>query len=351
MAMLVLDGSHGEGGGQILRTAVAVAALTGRSIRIEKIRAGRPRPGLAAQHLTAVRAAAAICAGHLKGDALDSRVLELHPSEHVRTGDWKFDVRDARPEGSAGAATLVLHTVVLPLALAAGPSVVTVRGGTHASHAPPFEHVRGAWAPVLRAFGLDVSVDMSRGGWHPVGGGIVSARIAGDGHARPIDMADRGELVRIVGAAVTSRLPDHVAARMAERAKTALSSLGVPIAIDELRPDADGIGAAIGLTAEYTRSRASFSALGRRGKPAEIVAEEAASQLEAHVRCGAAVDEHTADQLLLPAAFSDGTSTFTTERSTRHLHTNAWVLERFGLAETRIEERPDGTALVTIARS
>jgi RNA 3'-terminal phosphate cyclase (ATP) len=176
---LTVDGAHGEGGGQILRTALSLAAITGRAIRIENLRAGRAKPGLAAQHLTAVRAAAAVCGARLDGDRLGSTVLEFAPGGPVAAGAYRFDVAEAREGGSAGASALVLQTLLLPLALAAGASEVVIRGGTHVSRSPPFDYLAEIWLPVIHQIGIDATIELGAWGWYPAGQGEIRARIPG----------------------------------------------------------------------------------------------------------------------------------------------------------------------------
>ncbi len=347
--LVVIDGSHGEGGGQIVRTAVALASLTGRPLREERIRAGRPRPGLDAQHLTAVRAAARICSARISGDTLGSTVLEFEPSGGPRSGDYAFDVAEARAGGSAGAVTLVLQTVLVPLALATGPSTLTLRGGTHVTRAPSVDYVRDVWLPAIRPMGIAAQLDLVRVGWYPVGQGELGVRISGG--ARPVsrDACERGSLVRIAGRALTSRLPTHVGERMRQRAVAILGSLGVRVEVLAQDVEAACPGAGLFLLAEYEHSCTGSSALGRRGLPAENVADEAAQGLIAFHRAGACIDAHLGDQLLLPMSVASGPSSARVSAATRHLGTNAWVIERFGVARVRIDEAEWGTARVCVA--
>ncbi len=366
---LIIDGSYGEGGGQIVRTSLALSAITGRPVRFEKIRAGRRKPGLAAQHLTGVRAAAEICDAQVDGDALGSQSLSFTPGGPTRAGDYNFDVAANRRGGSAGATSLVLQTVLLPLALAEGPSTVEVRGGTHVAWSPPFDYLHEVWLPALEATGVRASLELARWGWYPVGQGEISARIEGLGGRRlaPLELVDRGELSAITGRAAASRLPGHIPGRMAGHAlqmladeallRTAASEVGMG---REALPEAEAIriapetvraacsGAGIFLAARYERGHAGFNAMGRRGKPSEKVAADAASALLDHHDSGAAVDEHLGDQLIAPACLAEGESTFTVSRITAHLTTNAWTVEQFGLAEVTIEETDDGVGVVTV---
>jgi len=339
---LVIDGAHGEGGGQILRTGLALAAVLAR----------RRHPGLAAQHLTAVRAAAALSAATLHGDALDSQELLFAPQRKVRSGNYAFDVAAAREGGSAGGTSLVLQTILLPLALTAGRSDVLLQGGTHLTHSPAFDYLQDVWLPTLRRLGICASVALDAWGWYPIGKGAIRAHIAGatpqPGGVAPLEMLMPGPLIRITGRAVAANLPTHIPQRMAERASTLFAHLGTNVDIRAECVHAACPGAGIFLVAEYQHARAGFSALGTRGRPSEQVAEEAAEALLRHHASGAAVDRHLADQLLLPLSFSAGPSRFVVEQVTRHLETNAWVIQQYGVANIEVRRMESGTAEVVV---
>jgi len=349
--LLVIDGSHGEGGGQIVRTAVSLAAVTGRRVRIDRIRAARRKPGLRPQHVTAVRAAAATCDAMVDGDEVGSSTLGFSPRRPPRAGSYEFDVAAARAGGSAGAATLVLQTVLLPLAFADGASTVALRGGTHVPLSPPADYVRDVWAAALRRLGVLVTVEISRPGWFPAGGGAIRATVVGTGDEvpRPLELHEPGPLRRVVGRALASRLPDHVPRRMAQRATAALRASGIEGGVDSACADAVCPGAGIFLTAEYEKCRAGFGALGARGRPAEDVADEAVAALLAHRASGAALDGHLGDQILPVLARARGSSTFTVERASRHLLTNAWVVGAFGLARIDVRGATQGAATVDVS--
>lgn len=226
---LILDGSHGEGGGQILRTALSLAALAGRPVRIDDIRSRRPKPGLAAQHLTAVRAAAEICQASVQGAALGSQSVSFVPTTPVRARDYVFDVSAAREGASAGAATLVLQTVVLPLAFAKGISHLVVRGGTHMAWSPSYEYVDTVWLPLLCRLGISATLALERTGWFPIGQGEITATIEGAEGAwlRGLDLREPGRLLRIWGQAIAANLPSHIPLRMVDRARSLLQRFGV----------------------------------------------------------------------------------------------------------------------------
>lgn len=347
-ATLLIDGAHGEGGGQILRTALTLSAITGRKFRLERIRANRRNPGLAAQHVTAIRAAAALCGARLSGDALASGELDFAPAAPVAAGDYVFDVALAREGGSAGAVSLVLQTVLLPLALAMGPSRVTVRGGTHLPQSPPVDYLAEVWLPMLTRLGIGASLALEAWGWFPVGKGEIVAAIDGGARLAALDLRERGALRRIHGRAVAANLPAHIAQRMSDRARSLLEPLGARVEIRAERVRAPCPGAGIFLTAAYEHAPAGFSSLGALGKPSEQVAEEAASLLLRHHASGAALDRHLGDQLLLPLCFAAGPSRYTVEEVSRHLETNLWVIEQFGVAEIAVERAASGTGTVTV---
>lgn len=347
--LLRIDGSHGEGGGQLLRTALSLAAISGRELELTRVRAGRRQPGLAAQHLTAVRAVAALCDARVQGDELGSRELLFAPRGGVRAGSYQFDVAAARPGGSAGSATLVLQAVLLPLALAKGESRVSVSGGTHIGRSPSFDYARDVWLPALRPLGIAAELELQSSGWFPAGRGELCAQICGNADLRlGLDLRERGALVRVFGRALAANLPAHIPQRMADRARKLLAQAGIDAQIEPLRVRAACPGAGLFLTAEYERARAGFDAMGERGKSSEVVAEQAVALLLAHRSSGASLDVHLADQLVAPLALAGAPSQLGVERASRHLETSAWLVERFGLARVRIESQDGGPALVRI---
>jgi len=341
--VLVLDGSQGEGGGQILRTALSLSLVRGQAFRLVNIRTGRRNPGLLPQHLAALRAAATIGGAIISGDRLGSIEIGFAPTRLPRPGDYAFDVEETVSRGSAGSVTLILQTLLIPLAFADGDSTLTLRGGTHVEWSPPFDHLANSYLPALRLMGIRVEAELERWGWYPVGGGEVACRICGgaanDAASWPkaIELRQRGPLRRIAGRAVAASLPAHIPQRMAERASAVLGDLGVPVDIDARQVTAACAGAGIFLVAEYQELMASFGALGRLGKPSETVADEAATALRAHHASNAAVELHLADQLLMPLALATGASAFTVARPTGHLVTNARIIAEFGVADIVIE--------------
>ncbi len=328
--MITIDGSYGEGGGQILRTSLTLAAVTGKSLKMVNIRARRKNPGLGAQHLTAVLAAAAVCDAHLEGAHLGSQTLTFIPRSPPQAGSYSWDVAAARKGGSAGSTSLILQTVLLPLALAEGRSTVTVKGGTHVPWSPPYHFLEKVYLPTLSRLGVEARIDIERWGWYPIGRGSAKAQIKeSDSSLKPIDLNERGEVLSLSGLSALSNLPKHIAQRQRDRALEVLRREGFEpdIRIEEGR--SFGRGTMVFLWAEFENGVAGFTALGAPGKPAEKVAKEACQAFLEYHRSGAVVDKHLADQLVLPLALADGHSTFTTCQITQHLITNVWVVERF----------------------
>lgn len=344
MGALTLDGSHGEGGGQILRTALSLSAVTGQAFCLVNIRAGRRNPGLLPQHLSAVRAVAKLSGAIVSGDRLSSTELSFAPSHSPKSGSYIFDVAKIAERGSAGSVTLLLQTLLMPLALADGASSAVLRGGTHVEWSPPFDHLVNSYFPVLRRMGFRVSAELTRWGWYPMGGGEVVCEIAppatddSDALLKPIEMLARGPLGRIAGRVVAANLPAHIPQRMADRAQASLRYLGVPMDIQAQLVSAGCPGAGIFLVAEYAELAASFSAYGRLGRPSETVADQAVAAFHEHHTSDAAVELHLADQLLLPLSLATDVSIFTTPRPTGHILTNAWTIVQFGIADISIEE-------------
>jgi RNA 3'-terminal phosphate cyclase (ATP) len=351
---LVIDGSYGEGGGQVLRSTLTLSAITGRPVRIENIRSARRNPGLAAQHLTAVHAAAALCGADLKGDALGSTCVEFLPRHPVRPGHYSLDVSEARVGGSAGAVTLVLQTILLPLALGGTDSDLALRGGTHVQASPSFDYIHDVWLPALADMGVSADLELLRSGWYPAGRGEVHALVRGLGaggrrELKPFRAVERGRLRRIWGRAIAANLPAHIPQRMADRARSLLADVGLAADVEAVRVSAACAGAGIFLAAQFDRCRAGFAALGARGKPSEVVAQEACAALLEHRDSGAALDEHLADQLVLPAALAPGESAFSVQRVSRHLLTSAWLVESFGLARLQVDGGMGRKGIVTVS--
>jgi len=318
-------------------------------MRIEHIRAGRRKPGLQPQHLTAVRAAAAVCGARLEGDELGSQALTFVPGGPARPGEYAFDVAEAARGGSAGSVSLVLQTVLLPLVLANGESRLTLRGGTHVPWAPPVPYLEHVFLPLLARMGGRTQVKLVRWGFYPAGGGEIQAQIAEQqGPLSSILLTERGELRRVWGTAAVMNLPAHIPQRMAARARNVLAGAGLQARVEPCRLRGAGPGAGIFLFAEYVHATAGFTTYGRKGLPAERVAESACEDLLAHYRSDTPVDPHLADQLVLPMALAKGESRIVTSQVSQHLLTNVWVMRHFLTRELSMQEKPRAQAMVIV---
>ncbi|MEW6577589.1 MAG: RNA 3'-terminal phosphate cyclase [Chloroflexota bacterium] len=331
--MLYLDGSQGEGGGQIVRTALTLSAISGTPVRIERIRAGRQTAGLRPQHVAAVRAVADICAAHVEGAAVGSEAITFAPGGPVRPGRYEWAI------GTAGSAVLVVQTVLLPLALAAGPSEVRVHGGTHVPYSPSGHYLRDVYVPFLLGLGAEMTLFLEAYGWMPEGGGTIVAQVSGSAQLSGVDMRQRERIERVFGTAVGCNLPSHIPQRIANRAINLLGTLEVAADVRPLRARGISTGAGLFLAVEYTNGRGGFGVLGRKGMPSEVVAEKAVTALLAFHAGNASVDEHLADQIVVPLALAGGASAFVTPEITAHLLTNIGVVRAFVDRPIAVDER------------
>jgi len=330
LELVPLDGAQGEGGGQILRTALALSAVTGQGFRVERIRAHRLRPGLRPQHLAAVRAAAMSCRAEVHGAFDGSPDLRFRPGP-VTAGEFHFEI------GTAGAATLVLQSVVPILATAAEPSRLEVTGGTHVPRSPSFHFLSRHWSEVVERLGLRARLTLDRAGFFPRGEGCVRAEVAPWPRPATLDLSRRGPLVAVRGIAGAARLRGDVARRAADAAQALLwEERRLETAWDVVDLDAASPGAFLQAEAVFETGRAAFSLLGERGLRAEVLGERAARRVLKFVDdAEAVVDPWLADQLAVPLAVAGGGGRLLTSEVTSHLETVAAVLRRFGVqAET-----------------
>lgn len=341
--MLHIDGSQGEGGGQVLRTSLSLSTLTGQPFRLENIRAGRKKPGLRPQHLTAVRAAAALCHATLRGDKVNSTFLEFVPGARPQAGQYTFDISEATGQRSAGAITLVFQTVLWPLLFAEETSTVILRGGTHVPFSPPYHYLAEVALPAYHQFGMNVSLKLDAYGWNPTGGGQMQATI------QPVQRLQAATFESIQsnevhGVAVVTELPSHIPQRMERRAHNLLTGLGLKSRVKPVREGGAQPGAGLFLW----RPQAGFSALGEKGLPADKVADAAVADLREFMVNAAAVDHHLADQLLIPMALAQGTSHFSTNRLTLHTLTNIALLRQWLNVTITITGDQDQLGTVTV---
>jgi len=329
--MMTIDGSFGEGGGQVLRTSLALAALLGRELRVEGIRAGRPKPGLAAQHLAGVRAAAEVCGARVEGARLGSTELTFVPGR-IRGGHFRFDV------GTAGATTLVLQTILPCLLFARETSHLRITGGTNVLWSPPQEYIAHVFLSAIAAMGARAELECLTPGFYPKGGGHIEARVMPiDAPLGPLHWRERGELRSLTAfSVVEARLPAHIIGQQIDGARRALGSAG--LRTETAHPESASPGTMLMIAAGFERGAGGFAVLGERGRPAEDVGGEAGEQAAEFLAASSTVDRHLADQLLLYAAVAAGETAYVTEEVTEHLRTNAWVIQQFLDAEIEIDE-------------
>jgi len=318
--MIELDGALGEGGGQILRTALTLSMITGQPFRLINIRANRPKPGLMRQHLAAVQASAQICAASLSQAEAGSRTLTFTPGA-IRGGDYTFAI------GTAGSCTLVLQTILPALLYAGAASTVTISGGTHNSMAPPVHFLQRAYGRVLEQMGAKVDIALKRFGFYPAGGGEVVATVEPCARLKIIELMERGERRNGFAESFIAGVPASVATRE-------LSVLGLGMGWDEAQllhrglPGEQGPGNALLLTLEHEHTTEVFAGFGEKSVRAETVAKHLLQEVRDYIASGAAVGQHLADQLMLPMALAGG-GRFTTTRLSQHALTNAQVISRF----------------------
>ncbi|OIO26807.1 RNA 3'-terminal-phosphate cyclase [Candidatus Micrarchaeota archaeon CG1_02_55_22] len=321
--MIEIDGAQGEGGGQSLRSSLSLSALTGQPFKITGIRANRPTPGLANQHLLAVRASAKMCGAKLSGDYLGSTALSFTPGKIVG-GEHAFDC------GTAGSTALVLQTLLPPALFAPEPVTLRITGGTENLWAPTSFYLREVFQPLAKKFGASFDVQLEKVGWYPEGGGALAVSITPCVGLTSIELVERGTLKGVSGYSVCSGVPFSVA----ERQKTRVIKQCVELGIDKAKITALGLpsigkGSEVFIRAEYEVGLAGFTALGARGKAAEKVAGEAMHLFKEFHASSACVDEHASDQLVLLAALAKGKTRLHIPLVTKHLETNAAVIKQF----------------------
>jgi RNA 3'-terminal phosphate cyclase (ATP) len=289
---------------------------------------------MAPQHLACVEAAAAITGGDVEGAELRSEQVEFRPGP-VAPGEYLFDIAARAP--SAGAATLLFQAILPALARSTQPSRLTLRGGTHVPWSPPFDYIKRVFLPAVGTIGLKANLELRKAGWYPRGGGELQASIEPFGRWAPLQWTDRGGLVRLQCVSGYANLPDHVGKRQASAATQALHAAGFAPDSEIVSLPGPGTGTVVFIAAEFQRGRAGFTALGKRGKPAEQVAREACRAFLDFMATPACVDAHLADQLVPYLAFADGPSRIAVEAVTEHLRTNVWAVQQFCEARVAIE--------------
>jgi RNA 3'-terminal phosphate cyclase (ATP) len=318
--LLTIDGTLGEGGGQILRTSLALSLCLGKPFRMTRVRAHRKKPGLQPQHLAAVKAAAEIGAAEVEGDVLGSGELTFAP-QAVQPGHYRFAT------GTAGSATLVLQTVLPALLTAGRPSRLELSGGTHNPLAPSFDFLELAYLPLINRMGPRVTARLRQPGFYPVGGGVMEVEIEPAARLAPLQLDERGEILEQTACALVSRLPLHIAQRELDVIGT---QLGLPAENLEAREitTASGPGNVVTVVIRSRYVTEVFAGFGMRGIRAEKVAAQVVERVRRYLAAGVPVGEQLADQLLLPLALAGGGS-YVTLTPSRHTTTNGDVIRQF----------------------
>jgi RNA 3'-terminal phosphate cyclase (ATP) len=335
--MIEIDGSEGEGGGQVVRNSCALSLVTGQPFRITNVRGKREKPGLMRQHVTAIEAACRIGAATCEGVAVGSSEISFTPGR-VTPGDYHFAV------GSAGSTGLVFQTVLMPLLLAGGPSRLVLEGGTHNMLAPPFDFMAKAFVPVLRRMGAGIEMRLTRHGFYPRGGGRIEVDIV-PGALTPIDCLDRGALKSVSATALFAALPSDIAEREIKTARKLLPDWPADAFAVRQLPDEQGPGNVMLLEAEFEQVTEIVTGFGKLGVSAESLAKTAAQRMAGFIASDAFAGPYLADQLLLPFAMAGGGS-FTTVEPSQHSRTAADIIERFTGQRWVFEQQENGCHLV-----
>lgn len=337
--MIIIDGSQGEGGGQILRSALALSLVTGKPFRIENIRARRKKPGLMRQHLTAVNAAVEVGSAHVSGNTIGSLQLSFAPTA-LCSGNYHFAV------GTAGSCTLVLQTVLPALILADGPSEILLEGGTHNPAAPPFDFLAGAFLPLLNRMGPSVKARLERPGFYPAGGGRMRVTVTPVRKLAPLHLLQRGNVVTQTARATVARLPLSIAEREIAVVRKKLAWADDCLSVREA-PDSSGPGNVLVLAVASEHLTEIFTGFGERGVNAETVAGRTVEEVLEYLDSGVPVGRHLADQLLLPLALA-GEGAFRTLSPTAHTVTNIEVLRLFLDVNVKVEQQHEQRWIVSI---
>jgi RNA 3'-terminal phosphate cyclase (ATP) len=329
MESILIDGSFGEGGGQILRTSLCMSLVSGKPFRIVKIRAGRKKPGLQHQHLAAVNAAVEVSRAKVEGNSIGSSEIFFEP-HGISAGKYHIST------GTAGSATLIFETIFPALISAESESELILEGGTHNPLAPPYDFIEKTLLPLLFRMGINITARLERYGFYPAGGGKITFIIKPTREISPFELLVRGKSLGISARALVSKLPLHIG----ERELTVVAhklSLGAESLKLENVTTSPGPGNAVIIEARYENITEIFTAFGERGLPAERVAEIATEEAQEYLASDVPVGKHLADQLLAPLSLAGG-GRFRTLAPTLHFTTNLEVIKRFLNIEIAIRE-------------
>jgi RNA 3'-terminal phosphate cyclase (ATP) len=346
MSMAIeIDGRYGKGGGQILRTSLSLSAILQRPVEIHHIRGGRKKPGLRPQHLMGVKAMASITSARVKGAELGSTHIHFEPRQ-IKPGNYRFDV------GTAGATGLVLQTLIPALLLGRSKSTVKITGGTHVPWSPCFHYLKDVFLLALGEMGGPLSMEIERWGWYPKGGGKVTAEISPASGFHAIEMVSRGKTEDINVLSAVSNLPMSIGERQREQVSKRFKAGSFQAAQIELASArSPGTGTLVFVRPKFEKGWAGFTSLGKKGKRAENVADDACSEFFEFMGSEATVDAHLADQLVLYMALAKGRSSMVIDRITEHLKTNIWMIEQFLPVRFEVNEVTGGVSVEGIGFS
>ena len=322
--MIEINGAEGEGGGQIIRTALSLSSLTGKPVRLFNIRAKRSKPGMRPQHLAGLELISSITQARTTGGSVGSTEIIFQP-QTIAPGNYYNKI------GTAGAVSLVFQTVCFPLSFTDGSSNITIIGGTHVPWSPDYHYLEH-WLWYMKRIGFKYALQLHHAGYAPIGGGKISAKIEPVSTLKPIQIHERGPIEKILVRTISTNLPLQISEKITGFVRTALMNAG-RIRIEHLDIHGEGQGIMLQILLQFENSQACFTSLGARKKPGKKVAEEAINQVLSFLSTEGVVDHHLADQLLLPLSLAGGTSSYTTNKITEHLRTNANVISRFLLNE------------------
>lgn len=336
--MLVIDGSQGEGGGQIFRSSLTLSMCLQKPVRIKNIRAGRSKPGLLRQHLACLRASQAICAAEVSGDELGSTEVVFKPGE-VKSGEYRFAI------GSAGSTSLVFQTILLPLLLADGVSEVCLEGGTHNHHAPSFDFIEKSFLPLMEKMGYRAEAELERFGFYPAGGGQWRARIQPVRELEALELTDRGAILKNEAVATSSQIPGHIAERELRQIRKKCHWPEENLHQREVNSAGPGNIVSLRVASEHTTEV--IEVVGEKRLSSERVAGRAVKALNRYLEANVPVGEHLADQIVLPMVLGKG-GRFRTQEPSLHLMTNIEVIRQLTGAQVKVQKESDHAWTISV---